>query len=204
MRIGILGGSFNPVHVGHLALARQAMAELNLDRVLFMPSRVTPLKNASTLLPLALRVALLRRALRGRRGFELSLLEARRPGISYTVDTLRALKRRHPDATLYFLTGADSVRTFARWKEHAAIPKLCRFVVCSRPGFRACPCLPAGGRPGRRAPRAAGPFFHLPIDAPDVSSSAVRARLAAGRSVVGLVPPAVVAPLRAHYKRKAA
>ena len=128
-RIGILGGSFNPIHQGHLALASYAQSELNLDKVYFVPSFQTPLKDPRSLLPAPLRARLVERAIRPHPRFKLSEVELKRKGRSYTVDTLRFFKKRlGAKAQLYFLAGADNAKTFSRWKSPQQVLKLCRFV----------------------------------------------------------------------------
>lgn len=175
MRIGIFGGSFSPVHEGHVALAKEALSELNLDKVIFVPSYQTPLKKKQALWPAALRVRLLKQALRRMPSFSVSLCEIQRKGESFTVDTLRYFRRkfyrravRHRNAggrfALYFLTGADSLGSLHRWKSVDQIFRLCRFVVMTRPGYRL-------RRPTRR------PVLTIPFAALDVSSTALRRRV---------------------------
>jgi nicotinate-nucleotide adenylyltransferase len=187
LRIGIFGGSFNPVHRGHLKLAEAALSELNLDKVVFVPSRLTPLKNAQDLLPAGARARLLKRAVRGDRRFEVSLCEMKRSGVSYTVDTLKFFKKKYgARAVLYFLAGNDTVRNLPRWKKLPEVLRLCRFAVFSRPGHAV------------RVPK--GPFLFVPFDAIDVSASGVRRRLRQGQSVRELVPPGTENELKRYFK----
>ncbi len=188
MRIGIFGGSFNPVHRGHLRLARTALLKLSLDKVVFVPSRQSPLKKKEDLLPAALRVKLLRIALKGQKRFFVSLCEIKRKGPSYTVDTLKVFKRNCGKGTeLFFLSGADTLKGLSRWKSLNEIYKLCRFVVMTRPGTR------VGKTPQ--------PVFFVPLDALPVSSTEIRERLGKQRSVQGLVPPGTEKPLLDFYKK---
>lgn len=171
MRIGILGGSFNPVHEGHLALARFAHSHLNLDHVYFVPSFETPLKSQKDLLPAPLRVKLLQKALKNRPEFSVSTCEIDREGKSYTVDTLKYFhKKLGQEAVLYFLTGMDSLRNLSRWKSVGQIFKLCRFVVASRPGFKRMDTK--------------FPILEMPFDAPDISSSEIRKNLKGGSTSI--------------------
>ena len=187
MRIGIFGGSFNPVHRGHLELARAAAAELGLDKLFFVPSRQTPLKSGRELLPVHLRVELLRRSLGKEHRFFLSLCETRRKGLSFTVDTLKYFKRKFgKQAVLYFLAGADALKNLSRWKSLPKVLRLCRFVVCTRPNVRM-----------GRVPQG---VIYLPFDALDISASDIRRRLAAGRRVEGLVPPGTAPILRNYFR----
>lgn len=181
-RIGVFGGSFNPVHRGHVRLAEEASAELGLDKVYFVPTARTPLKDPRKLMSADLRLAALREALRGRRRFAVSRIEIDRGGTSYTVDTLRALRRRFGRSTvLYLLCGADALRSFSRWKDPEGILRRARVVALSRPGSR----LPVDGR-----------LIRLPMRALDVSSTRVRAGLRRGRLDARLVAPEVARLLR--------
>lgn len=137
MRIGIFGGSFNPVHAGHLKLAVEALSELNLDKIYFVPSRQNPLKNKEALLPQSTRVRLLRKAIKNEPRFKLSLCEIKRPVPSYTIDTLRYFRKKFgKEAVLYFLSGADTLKQLSQWKSVDRVLKSCRFVVMSRPGYQ--------------------------------------------------------------------
>ncbi len=178
-RLGVFGGTFDPPHVGHLALAEWARESLRLDRVLFVPAGTPPHKRRADLSSAADRLAMTRAAVRGRPGFAVSALEARRRGPSFTVDTLRALRARFPGARLFLLMGEDSLDEFSTWREPAAIRSLATLAVAARPGA------------GRRRPRAGGRIAWLDNPGLDVSSSALRARARRGRSLAFLVPDAV-------------
>lgn len=187
-RIGILGGSFDPVHVGHLRLASEARDQLGLDRVILVPAAVQPLKHASRAAPTAAehRLAMLRLAAEGHPWLETSDLELRRPGPSYTVDTLRALREAlGPDAELYFIAGADVLRDLDRWYRVDELLSLARFVVASRPGH---PLVIPKLFEGR--------IFPLEIDAVDAAATDVRGRIAAGAPVDHLLPPAITQYIR--------
>ena len=144
-----------------MKLAFEAMSELNLERVIFVPSRRNPLKTGSELEPASLRVACLRKAIQKIPFFGLSLCEIKRHGLSYTVDTLRHFKKKFgKKAVLYFLIGADSLKNFSRWKSTRQILGLCRLAVFSRPGFS-----------GSDLPKGA---LYVPMDALDISSTQIR------------------------------
>ena len=179
-RVGLFGGTFDPPHLGHLALAEWARDALDLDRVIFMPAGAPPHKRRRDLSPAEARVRMTRLAVFGQPAFRVSTLEVRRRGPSFTVDTLRALKTRHPRARLYLLIGADSLDDFANWHEPREILKLATLAVAARPGA-------AGKRP-RLASRH---VVHLDNPVLDLSSRAIRARVAAGRSIRYLVPDRV-------------
>jgi nicotinate-nucleotide adenylyltransferase len=176
MRLGLFGGSFNPIHHGHLITATRAAEAVKLDRVLFIPAARSPLKNGRDLAPAPDRWAMLRLALRGNRLFEASDLELRRAGVSYTIDTLRELKRR-TRAELYWILGSDAARLLPRWKSIAEVRGLASFVIAPRPGDRV-----PGKMPKDRILRA--PLLEL-------SSSEIRARVRGGLSVRYMLPDPV-------------
>lgn len=182
MRIGIFGGTFNPVHVGHLLLAEAAREQLALDRIVFIPTARPPHKTARGLLPGAVRLEMLQLALQRHPAFVASDIELQRPGASYTIDTVRALRAQLPQAKLFLLVGEDllSVR-WAAWKD---IRALCTLV--------------AARRPGAPKPKAAKEIKWLEMPQLDISSSDIRKRIAAGRSIRYLVPGAVARHIAAH------
>jgi len=181
MRLGLLGGSFNPIHHGHLITAIRAAEAARLDRVLFIPAAVSPLKNGDELAPARDRWAMLRLALRGTPLFEASDLELRRGGVSYTVDTLRELRRR-TDARLFWILGTDAARLLPRWKSIDEVRRLASFIIVSRPGDRVV----------RKMPK------DLIIRAPllELSSSEIRERVRRGLSIRYMLPDAVERYLR--------
>lgn len=134
MRIGIFGGSFNPIHLGHLILAEFVLEALKLDRIIFVPAYIAPLKSSRSLTDCRQRLNMLRLATGDNKKFSLSDIEIKRKGISYTVDTLTYFKRRFKDATLFFITGSDSLSELDRWKDLDKILRLVKFVVIRRPG----------------------------------------------------------------------
>jgi nicotinate-nucleotide adenylyltransferase len=179
MRLGFYGGSFDPVHNGHLLVAQAAVEELALDRLVFLPAAQSPFKPDSRPAPAPERLRLLRLALAGRNRFSLDDREIRRGGVSYTVDTLRELIADHPDARLFYLVGADNVATLPKWKDAAALAAMVEFVVIPRPGSASAP-LPGSfrGRELKGFPQG-------------VSTSEKRERFRAGLPVDMLVPPPV-------------
>jgi nicotinate-nucleotide adenylyltransferase len=181
MKLGILGGSFNPVHHGHLIVAERAAEAAGLDRVLFVPAAVSPLKDGRSLAPARDRWTMLGLALRRNPLFRASDLELRRGGVSYTVDTLRELSRRSP-AELYLILGADAARLLPRWREIDAVRKLARFVLVSRPGHRVRPRMPKQH------------IVKVPLL--EISSTEIRDRVRRGLSIRYLVPDAVERHIR--------
>ena len=189
MRIGIFGGSFNPVHQGHIRLAQEALSELNMDKIYFVPSCQNPLKEKEDLLPGAVRVRILKAALRRYPDFLISLCEIQRQGPSFTVDTLKFFKKKFgKNAALYFLSGADILAGIERWKSVDELFKLCHFVVMTRPGH-----------PFKKSKR---PFMYVPFAALDVSSSEVRQRLERGQSIQSLVPLGTETLLKHIYDKR--
>jgi nicotinate-nucleotide adenylyltransferase len=187
-RIGILGGTFNPVHLGHLLMAQDAMEQLRLDVVKFIPAAVPPHKPAERLAPARDRLCMVRLAIRGNPAFEADDIEIRRGGVSYTVDTLRELRRRNPGARLYFIIGADSLRELHRWREVERLVKLCTFVTVPRPGFQPRPVVDPKLDPAtRRRLRQ----HVLRGHACDIASREIRDRVARGLSIRYLLPDAV-------------
>jgi nicotinate-nucleotide adenylyltransferase len=194
-RIGLFGGTFDPPHIGHLALAEAARDRLRLDEVRFIPAGRPPHKSRVRITPTALRVAMVRLAVRRNRAFTVSTLEAHRGGPSFTVETLRRVAGEEPGVRLYLLMGADSLGDFATWREPEAIVRLATLAVAERPGAPS---------PRRRTPARAR-IVWLGNAEIAVSSTLVRARVRAGRSVRYLVPDAVAAAIVRHrlYRRQA-
>ena len=195
--LGILGGTFNPPHLGHLAIARSALAELSLQRVALMPARIPPHKPVAEDAGCEHRLAMCRRLLESADGssHELSVcaLELERDGPSYTVDTLRAIHASHPEAELTFVVGADIASSLPAWREPAELLELADLAVAARSGTDREAVLgavaPLGGRAAIR-------FLDAPVL--DVSSSMVRARAAAGEPIDRLVGAAVAQYIERH------
>ncbi len=178
-RIGLFGGSFDPVHNGHLLAALSAAEELPLDRLFFVPACRSPFKEGARPLEARARLRLLRLALQGLPGFSVCGEEIARGGTSYTVDTVRRFAARHPGARLWWLVGEDLAGSLPQWKEAGALASLACFAVIPRPGAE-LRTLPGGFRIRRLQGTPAG-----------ISSSELRARIGRGASLRGLVPEAV-------------
>lgn len=185
MKLGIYGGSFDPVHLGHLLVAQAAVEELGLDRLFFIPAARSPFKSEIPPAPDALRLQLLRLALAGKANCEVDAQEIRRGGTSYTIDTLRDYAKRFPDAKLFYLIGADNAAKLNEWREPIELAKLAEFVAVPRPGEVAAVFPPPfRGRTLRGFPCT-------------VSSSEIRARVKAGLTVETLMPAAVAEAIHA-------
>ncbi|HTW91587.1 MAG TPA: nicotinate-nucleotide adenylyltransferase [bacterium] len=192
-RLGVFGGSFNPIHFGHLLAVDEVGRQLRLDRVLFVPAARPPHKRE----PLAAyrhRLEMTRLAVEGERGFELCRIEEHRPGPSYTADTLIELRSLHPDAALFLIVGSDQYREVSTWHRPDLLTRLARIVVMSRPGVERPPLCP-GHDPRRVLFRAI-----IPVG---ISAAAIRARLAKGHSVRYMLPVRVNAYVKRHrlYRR---
>lgn len=184
MRLGLFGGSFDPPHVGHLLAASDASEALGLDRLVFVPARVSPFKHGVTATPAADRLAMVRALVGEDPRFAVDPIEIEREGLSYTVDTLAAYAERHPDAERFLLVGEDVLPTFPQWREAGRIRALARLVVLRR--------TVTGSADLPDAMRADPPVL-LPTRRIDVSSTEVRQRARAGLSLHGFVPEAVAA-----------
>jgi nicotinate-nucleotide adenylyltransferase len=135
MKIGILGGTFNPIHIGHLILAEEAREKLGLDRIIFVPAFLPPHKDNSDIAPAKDRFAMTKLAIRGNKYFSASDIEIKRDGRSYTIDTINEFKKRFPTDELYFIIGSDLLKYLDEWKDLSEIIKLVKFIVVTRPGF---------------------------------------------------------------------
>jgi nicotinate-nucleotide adenylyltransferase len=185
-RIGLFGGTFDPVHIGHLLVAKAAHEELTLDRLYFIPAAQSPFKPGSNPAPAAGRLRMLRLALAGHSEYEVDSQEIERGGISYSIDTIRAYARRFPNAQLFYLIGTDHLATLPKWRDADTLAQLAEFIVIPRPG---------------EAPMPAPPPFrvrHLKGWPLQVSSSVIRERVQAGLTVDHLLPFGVSEILRAE------
>ena len=185
MKLGIFGGTFDPVHLGHLLVAQAAVEELALDKLFFVPAAQSPFKPENKPAPDAMRLQMLRLALAGRTKCEVDEQEIRRGGISYTVDTLRDYAGKFPGAHLFYLIGADNAAKLNGWREPAELARRAEFVA-----FR----VPAARRRNFPTPFRGRTLKGFPFG---VSSSEIRARVKAGLTIEPLVPPAVAGAIRA-------
>jgi nicotinate-nucleotide adenylyltransferase len=190
MRLGIFGGSFDPVHLGHLLLAEACREQAALDRVLFVPTNMQPHKLHHQPAPNAARVEMLQLAVQGNPAFAVETLELDRGGVSYTVETLGELKRRDPASELFFLMGADSLADFPNWREPQRICELATLLVVQRAG-QAPPDYSALAP--FLAPEQIDAWQAQQIDLPPIaiSSTDIRQRVASGRSIRYRTPRAV-------------
>lgn len=178
-KIGLFGGSFDPVHVGHLLVAQAAREELGLDRLFFIPAAQSPFKPDNKTAPAADRLRLLRLALAGNTWCEIDEQELQRGGVSYTIETMRDYSRRFAGAQLFYLIGADNVQKLTSWREADELARLTEFVVVPRPGE---------SEPSFPKPFRGHVLKGFPLG---VSSSQIRVRVKAGQPIAHLVPAAV-------------
>ena len=193
VNIGVLGGTFDPVHLGHLIIAEEAREQLKLDKVLFVPSGRPWLKEERIITPAEHRVSMLRLALASNPRFQISMVDVKREGPSYTVDTLVDLRRQFGDsASFFFILGWDSLRDLHLWKDPARIIQQCRLVAVGRPGS-AKPRLSALET---TLPGISKNVLLLPKPLIGISSSEIRQRVSKGLSIKYLVPETVETYIR--------
>jgi len=193
MRVGVLGGTFDPIHMGHVAVAKAAMECARLDRVLFVPSAQPPHRTAAEA-SAEDRLVMSRLAVDGESRFEVSDVEVKRGGKSYTVDTLQELHRSLPDDELFLILGWDAARLFRTWHQPEGVSALASFVIVGRPGMPSptqADLKLAGLAPDR--------VVMCLLPTPDISGSELRRAIAAGKSVAGKLPPAVEGYIAAHH-----
>jgi nicotinate-nucleotide adenylyltransferase len=201
--LGILGGTFNPPHLGHLAIARHALEELSLERVVLMPALIPPHKSGEDDPGPEHRLAMCRLCVAGVEGLSVCALEIERGGPSFTVDTLQAIHASHPDAQLTFIVGADTAGTLPAWREPARILQLADLAVAARAGSdrtrvldTVTPLLDRAAIGAGERPAARVRFLEMPVI--EVSSSMARERAARGAPIEDLVGSAVAHYIREH------
>lgn len=216
LRLGLLGGTFNPIHNGHLAIARQTRDALTLDRILFIPTNDPPHKPHQNLAPAKDRYEMVRLAIGSDHALAISDVELRRSGKSYSIDTVRLLQQEYGRQTqLYFLIGLDAFLDFPTWREPDTLLTLCSFIVISRPGlsFQAVSTLPLlpplsqqalvdldRGRSSRLdVPMGAQSLTCLRLPPSDVSASAIRSKIKQGLPTANLLPPVVESYILQHH-----
>ncbi len=192
-RVGILGGTFDPPHLGHLILAEYAVEALNLNCLLFVPAADPPHKQHEKNTPVAHRLAMLKLALGSNSRFTLSRVDVDRPGPHYSLDMVKIIQGQNPGAELYFVMGGDSLRDLPRWHRPAELVSLCRLAVMHRPGDGARPYMHEDVLPGL-SERV------VMIDAPliGISATEIVSRWQKGLSIRYLVPDAVLDYMTAH------
>lgn len=186
-RIGVFGGTFDPIHLGHLAIARAARDQARLDKVLFVLAGCPPHKSSEAITPAPLRAAMVKEALRDESQFELSLVELERPGPSFTADTLRLLQKQLPEATLFLIVGYDSAIDIPKWRSPEEILKYARLLIAPRPDHHEP--LP---------PLLQGRSELLTIPECPLSSSEIRTQLQSGENLESALPKPVLQFIQKH------
>lgn len=187
-RLGLFGGSFDPVHHAHLWIALNAIEQLELDRLIFIPAAQSPFKPERRPTENRHRLAMLRSALCGQSRISIDDREAERGGLSYSIETVRAYRKRYPEAKLFYLIGADHVTTLPKWRAAPELAELVTFVATPRPGAAWASATPAGFR----IRYLEGPSINL-------SSSEIRQRIAEGPFWRELMPSAVASYIDSHH-----
>jgi len=177
MKIGILGGTFNPIHIGHLILAEEARESLSLDRIIFVPTFLPPHKNNSDIVAARERLRMVKLAIKGNRCFLTSDIEIKRDGRSYTIDTIKEFKKIYPKDGLYFIIGSDLLKYLDDWKDLNEIIKMVNFIVATRPEY-----------PLEKIPSY---ISTIPIRAVDISGFEIRRAIRENKSFHYLVPERV-------------
>ena len=172
-KIGIYGGSFDPIHHGHLILAREAREALDLEKVIFVPAAVSPFKGRAAAASGDMRLKMLQAAIESEEGFAIDDCELLRPPPSWTIDTVLEIRKRETDSEIYLLIGEDNVAALDRWRRFDELKKMVRFVVLDRTGSQT-----------RRN-------YQVVLRKIDISATDIRKRVAHGQSIRYLVPPAV-------------
>jgi len=196
LKLGIFGGTFNPIHLGHLLIAQDALETFGLSRVLFLPSARPPHKTPGYLADANHRLAMVRLAIRDNSGFFASDMEIRRGGKSYTIDTVRALQHQYPRTGLYLVIGSDSLNDLHNWREATQLIRLCKIIAVQRPGEKEF-------RFNRKRLRGFQPL-KLSAHPFEISSSEIRERFRRKKSNRYLLPEAVARYVAKHklYRRR--
>ena len=188
MKIGILGGTFNPPHMGHLVLAQEFIENLGLDKILFIPTNISPHKEIESA-NVYNRFEMIKLAVAGNECFEVLDLEVKREGVSYTIDTVKEVKRKYPDQELYLIIGSDLANDFSDWKDYEEIKKIVKVVVACRKSFPL---------------KEKGDFVLSDVTQIEISSSKIRNSIREGHDVKYFVNTEVLNYIKKHelYSRK--
>ncbi|MBI4302702.1 MAG: nicotinate-nucleotide adenylyltransferase [Chloroflexi bacterium] len=194
MRVGVLGGTFDPIHIAHLFVAEEVSYKLGLAQVIFVPAGQPYLKEEKAITLAAHRLEMVRRAIASNPRFQLSTLDIERAGPTYSVDTLVALRQQQPEAQFYFIVGGDTLAELPRWREPARLAELCYLVSVARPGYQSPPWATLEAA----IPQARERILVLDVPQMDISSTEIRARVAQGLPFRYLVPEAVAEYIVEH------
>ena len=184
-RLGIMGGTFDPIHYGHLVAAEMARCQFELDKVLFIPTGKPPHKLGRETAAAALRLEMIEQSIRDNAAFDISTLELEREGPSYTVDTLRILSRSYPEHQLYFITGTDALLQIFSWRKSEEIMRLTEFIGVARPGFDVSDFFL---KLKQEHSEDRSRIHYLEVPALAISSTDIRLRMKNGQSIRYLLP----------------
>lgn len=188
-KIGLLGGTFDPIHIGHLLMARAALETMGLDEVIFIPSCVPPHKKVPTLFSAQDRLNMVRLATKGNPQFSVSDFEIKKGGKSYSVDTVRYFREKsRPTDQFYFIVGGDAIKQLDSWKDVDQLKKMCSFVSVNRPGY------PRG--------EAKLKYHAVTMNGIEMSSTEIRKRILLGKTIQYLVPDGVLGYIRDNHLYK--
>jgi len=190
LKIGVLGGTFDPVHNGHLVLAEQMSSYFNFPKVLFIPSNLPPHKEVEKIAPIGHRIEMLKLAIKDNDVFEMSVLECEREGMSYSYETIGLLEKMYPpDTEFYFIVGSDVLYDLETFKNFEILSKKCSFATAVRPGANVERLSDVVERLGKKY---GATIYPVPFHEIDISSTMIRERIASGKSVRYLTPEAVL------------
>ncbi|MCO5385718.1 MULTISPECIES: nicotinate-nucleotide adenylyltransferase [Desulfosporosinus] len=194
-RLGIMGGTFDPIHYGHLVAAEMARAEFKLSKVLFIPTGTPPHKDRKDISAAEMRYEMVKLAIQDNPAFDISRVEIEREGPSYTVETLRVLRRDWPEHELYFITGSDALLEIFSWREAEEIFRLIQYIGAARPGFDASDFFL---KVQHEHPETQGKIHYLEVPALAISSTDIRARVRRREPIRYLLPETVRLYLEQH------
>jgi len=186
-RLGIIGGTFDPIHLAHLYIAQEAKETLKLDKIIFMPAGSQPLKIDKEVTEASLRFSMVKEAIEGRDGFEVSDYEIKKEGMSYTFETLEHFSKR--DREIYFIVGADCLINLEKWKGIESIFQLCKLVVFNRPGYKHESLLK---QKDYLEEKYSGEIIILNLEELDISSTDIREAINLGEDISRLIPKKVI------------
>lgn len=197
-RIGILGGTFNPIHMGHMIMAEKVYQKHHLSKILFVPTYIPPHKHINDLTEAHHRYEMIKAAISGKSEFDVSDFEIKRQGKSYTIDTIQEILHHYgEDSKIFLIMGADSLNELELWKNIKKLSQLCRFVIVNRPGFKT--------EPSARLVEIIGSDnildlkrLRITIEPVGISSTNIRKRLKDGAEINGLVPESVETYIKEH------
>ncbi len=194
-RLALMGGTFDPIHMGHLAVAQSVCEELRFEKIIFIPDFIPPHKQKQEFSPAQDRLAMLQLALKGYHRFFLDEMEIKKGGLSYTFQTIEAIRHKHPEYKLYFLIGADSLGQLSTWYRIKDLLEEVRFVVARRPGYQ----MKMEEFQYHFGPAAMDKIIFVEAAGLNISSTDIRRRVRAGVSITGLVPKAVEGYILSHH-----